>query len=136
RNISKKIKIQDKEIIFKKVQNKNANLYSKFSKYTNKINVFGTEFKISNMELSLLETSLVSDNIEGVDINLISKVIKKYAKVLKYEYFYEIGVLKYIMAFNRLKEIGKNIDKKFYETMLDIIKKNGGLFIGEGLRKI
>lgn len=136
RNISKKIKIQDKEIIFKKVQNKNANLYSKFSKYTNRINVFWTEFKISNMELSLLETSLVSDNIEWIDINLISKVLKKYAKVLKFEYFYEIWESKYIMAFNRLKEIWKNIDKKFYETMLDIIKINWWLFIWEWLRKI
>jgi hypothetical protein len=40
------------------------------------------------------------------------------------------------MAFNRLKEISKHIDTKLYEVFLDIIKKNGGLFIGEGLRKV
>jgi len=38
------------------------------------------------------------------------------------------------MSFNRLKELSKNIDKDLYELFLDIIKQNGGLFIGEGLR--
>jgi hypothetical protein len=40
------------------------------------------------------------------------------------------------MAFNRLKELSKSVDNDLYEIFLDIIKKNGGLFIGEGLRKI
>jgi hypothetical protein len=40
------------------------------------------------------------------------------------------------MSFNRLKEISKNIDKNLYDVFLDIIKKNGWLFIWEGLRKI
>jgi hypothetical protein len=40
------------------------------------------------------------------------------------------------MAFNRLKELSKPIDNNLYLIFLDIIKKNGGLFIGEGLRKI
>jgi hypothetical protein len=35
------------------------------------------------------------------------------------------------MSFNRLKEIAKPIDRELYEVFLDIIKKNGGLFIGE-----
>jgi hypothetical protein len=33
------------------------------------------------------------------------------------------------MAFNRLNEISKHIDKNLYGVFLDIIKKNGGLFI-------
>jgi hypothetical protein len=35
------------------------------------------------------------------------------------------------MSFNRLKEISKTIDKTLYEVFLDVIKKNGALFIGE-----
>jgi hypothetical protein len=38
------------------------------------------------------------------------------------------------MSFNRLKELSKGIDEQLYMIFLDIIKKNGGLFIGEGLR--
>lgn len=136
RNISKKVKLQNREIIFKTIKNKNANLYSKFSKYITRVSVFWVEFRISNIEMSLLETAIVSDNIEWVDISLLSKAIKKYSKVLKKDHFYEIWSSKYIMAFNRLKEIGKNIDKNFYELMLDVIKQNWGLFIWEWLRKI
>ncbi len=136
RNTEKKVKIQDKIITFKKIGNKNANLYSKFSKYINRVSIFWTEFKISNIELSLVETALVSDNIEWVEITLLSKAIKKYSRVFVPETFYEIAKVKYIMSFNRLKEISKNIDKKTYELFLDVIKQNGWLFIGEGLRKI
>jgi hypothetical protein len=35
------------------------------------------------------------------------------------------------MSFNRLKELSKNIAPELYVIFLDIIKKNGGLFIGE-----
>jgi hypothetical protein len=59
-----------------------------------------------------------------VDLELISKAIKKYSKFFNIDNFYYIGSLKYIIAFNRLKEISKNIDKKLYEVFLDIIKKN------------
>ena len=38
------------------------------------------------------------------------------------------------MSFNRLKELSKNIDDDLYKVFLDVIKKNWGLFIGEGLR--
>jgi hypothetical protein len=38
------------------------------------------------------------------------------------------------MSFNRLKEISKTLDKDFSQLCLDIIKKNWGLFIWEGLR--
>jgi len=40
------------------------------------------------------------------------------------------------MSFNRLKELTKPIDDELYRVFLDVIKKNGGLFIGEGLRGI
>ena len=136
RNTEKKVKIQDKIITFKKVGNKNANLYSKFSKFINRVSIFWTEFKISNIELSLVETALVSDNIEWVEISLLSKAIKKYSRVFKTDTFYEIAKVKYIMSFNRLKEISKNIDKKTYELFLDVIKQNWWLFIWEWLRKI
>jgi hypothetical protein len=38
------------------------------------------------------------------------------------------------MSFNRLKEIAKPINRELYWVFLDVIKKNGNLFIGEGLR--
>ena len=140
RNLNKKIKFWDYEIIFKtiswKINNKKINLYSRFSKFTTKKIIEDLEFKISNLELSLLESAIISDNINWFDISLINKTIKKYSKVLDKEIFYEIGKYKYIMAFNRLKELSKNIDKDLYLVFLDIIKKNWGLFIWEWLRGI
>ncbi|MFA5917876.1 MAG: hypothetical protein WC850_06615 [Candidatus Gracilibacteria bacterium] len=94
------------------------------------------DFKISSLELALLQTALVTDNEEGIDLNLLTKTIKKYSKYFKKETFEELAKFKFVMSFNRLKEISKNIDKNLYDVFLDIIKKNGGLFIGEGLRKI
>jgi hypothetical protein len=38
------------------------------------------------------------------------------------------------MSFNRLKELSRWIDEWLYMIFLDIIKRNWGLFIGEGLR--
>jgi hypothetical protein len=40
------------------------------------------------------------------------------------------------MSLNRLKELAKGIDPKLSGIFLDIIKKNGGLFVGESLRKM
>jgi hypothetical protein len=48
--------------------------------------------------------------------------------------FYKIWKYKFVMSFNRLKEIAKHIDKDLYNVFLDVIKKNWGLFIWEGLR--
>lgn len=60
---------------------------------------------------------------------LLNKALKKYATYFKTEVFYELGQLKYSMSLNRLKELSKNISPKLSEIFLDIIKKNGGLFI-------
>ena len=140
RNLNKKIKFWEYEIIFKtisgKKNNKKINLYSKFSEFTINKKVEEIEFKISNLELSLVESAVISDNINWFDINLINKTIKKYSKVLNSEIFYEIWNYKYIMSFNRLKELSKHINKDLYNIFLDIIKKNGWLFIGEWLRGI
>jgi hypothetical protein len=56
--------------------------------------------------------------------------------VMNKDIFYKIWKYKFIMSFNRLKEIAKHIDKPLYEIFLDIIKKNGWLFIWEWLRGI
>lgn len=136
RNINKKVFIWSYCIIFKTIFSKKVNLYSKLSKLTKSVEVEWVNFKISNLELALLETSVISDNIEGIDIEILSKAIKKYGKFFILENFYAIWELKYIMAFNRLKEISKNLDEKLYQVFLDIIKKNWGLFIWEGLRKL
>ncbi|MGE4444463.1 MAG: hypothetical protein AB7E37_05740 [Candidatus Altimarinota bacterium] len=136
RKLNKKVLIGNYQIIFKTISAGKVNLFQKLSKLTKTVSIEGVNFKISNLELALIETSLISDSLEGVDIELLSKAIKKYGKFFQTEYFYTIGELKYIMAFNRLKEISKHIDEKLYLVFLDIIKKNGGLFIGEGLRKV
>lgn len=136
RKINKKVLIGNYLIIFKTITSGKVNLFQKLSKLTKIVEMEWIWFKISNLELALVETSVISDNIEGIDIELISKAIKKYGKFFILENFYTIWELKYIMAFNRLKEISKNLDEKLYQVFLDIIKKNGGLFIGEGLRKV
>jgi hypothetical protein len=73
---------------------------------------------------------------EGVDMSILIKAIKKYGSVFDLEIFNEIGKYKYNMSFNRLKEIAKTIDTDLYKLFLDVIKQNGGCFVGEGLRGI
>lgn len=140
RTLDKKVKVWDYEIIFKTItwteKGKKINLFSKFSKFVDIKQIDEMDFKISSLELALLQTALVTDNEEGIDINLLTKTIKKYSKYFKKETFEELARFKFVMSFNRLKEIAKFIDKNLYEVFLDIIKKNGWLFIWEGLRKI
>lgn len=140
RSLDKKIMLWNYEIIFKTVssmeEKKKINLFSRLYKFSLIKLVGDIELKIANLELALLQSALVTDSYEWVDVQLLSKTIKKYSKYLKKETFEELARYKFVMSFNRLKEISKNIDKNLYEVFLDIIKKNGGLFIGEWLRKI
>lgn len=138
RSINKKIMIWDYTIIFKTISwndnNKKINLYSRLSKFTTNISFDWIVLKTSCLELALLESSVIWDNINWLNISLLTKAIKKYSKVFDREIFEEIAKYKYIMSVNRLKELSKNIDKSLYSLFLDIIKRNGGLFIWEGLR--
>lgn len=140
RSLNKKIKFMNYEIIFKtissKKDNKKINLYSKFSRFIVKKNIDNIDIKISCLELSLVESALISDSNNPFNIALINKTIKKYKKVFDKNIFYSIWNYKYIMSFNRLKELSKNIDEDLYNVFLDIIKKNWWLFIGEWLRWI
>lgn len=140
RNLNKKIFIGNHQIIFKTISSqkdkKSYNLYSKLSQFVKTVSVENVAFKISNLELALVESAIISDSMEWLPLGLITKSIKKYGKFFILENFYKIGELKFIMSFNRLKEISKTMDTKLYGVFLDIIKKNGWLFIGEGLRKI
>ncbi len=140
RNLNKKIKIWNYEIIFKKIswvlRWKKINLYTKLSKYIKTIKIEEINLKISNLELSLLETSLISNSEEWLEIYLLNKAIKKYSKILDLEIFEEIAKYKYIMSFNRLKELSRNINPKLSKFFLEIIKKNWWLFIWEGLRGV
>jgi hypothetical protein len=66
RNLNKKIKIGNYEIIFKTIsakdkKNKKINFYNFLKKYLDKKNIENIEFKISCLELSLLEACLVSN---------------------------------------------------------------------------
>lgn len=139
RTLNKKIKIWNLEIIFKTISwNDNSwkkiNLFSKFQNFTTTKNIDDLEFKLSNIELALIESALVNDVESGIPIDLLNKTIKKYWNVMNKDIFYEIGKYKFIMSFNRLKELSKPINKDLYKIFLDIIKKNGGLFIGEWMR--
>lgn len=138
RSLNKKIEVWTYEFIFKTISGKDSgkklNLYSKFSQYVGVKTIEDLEFKVSALELSLVEASVLSD-IEGeLDTGLLRKVLKKYTTSFDNSIFYEIAKYKYIMSFNRLKELSKGIDEQLYMIFLDIIKKNWGLFIGEGLR--
>jgi hypothetical protein len=140
RNLTKKIKFWNYEIIFKTISWKNnwkkINLYNRFSVFVDKKSIEWYDFKVANLELALLEASLISDIEEGFDYSIINKTLKKYWDVLNKDIFYEIWKYKYIMAFNRLKELSKHINNNLYLVFLDIIKRNWALFIWEWLRWI
>jgi len=138
KSVSKKIQLWNYEIVFKtlsgKDQGKKINLYPRFSVYTKNISLEEIEFKTSCLELALLESALVADIYEWLDTWLLVRAIKKYSTVLNHEVFREVWKYKYNMSINRLKEVSKTVDRDLYELFLDIIKKNGWCFVGEGLR--
>jgi len=140
RNIEKKIKIWNNEIIFKtisgKSENKKINLFSKIYKNCEIKHVEWVEFKVTSLEHALLETALMQENYSWVSLDILTKAIKKYSWIFSDEIFQELWKYKYIMSFNRLKEISKPLDKNFSQLCLTIIKKNGWLFIWEWLRGI
>jgi len=90
------------------------------------------DFKTSCLELSLVESALILNSDIWVDFTILNKAI--YSWVFNKEIFYSIWKYKFIMSFNRLKEISRNIDKELYEVFLDVIKVNWWLFIWEWLR--
>lgn len=139
RNLNKKIKIWEKELIFKtiswNIKWKKTNIFSRLSKFTHSLEIWWASFKVANLELSLLESTLISDNLVWNDINLIIKTLMKYKKVLNLKSFEEIWEYKYILAINRLKELSKSVDKSLYECFLSIVKKRW-LFIWDWVRKI
>jgi hypothetical protein len=60
------------------------------------------------MELSLVESCILNDiNESSIDISLLKKVLKKYTQIFNSSIFYEIAKYKYIMSFNRLKELSR-----------------------------
>ena len=121
-----------KRYIFK--NKKKINLFTKFNEFSVIKKIEDIGFKISSLELALVESAIVSDSDDAIPIDLLSKALKKYKWVLNPEVFYEIWKYKYIMSFNRLKEISKTLDDQLYMIFLDVIKKNWWLFIWEWLR--
>ena len=140
RSTNKKVKVWNYEIIFKTISGKEfwkkINLYSKLTNYTNTLTIEWSEFKVANLELSILEAAIIWEADSGVWVDTINTALKKYAQVLKKETFQDIAKYKYVMAFNRLKELSKNIDTELYLCFLEIIKSNGNLFIWEWGRGI
>lgn len=138
RNLNKKITLWSSEIIFKtiswKIDGNKVNLYSRLSEFVVLKDIENSDFKISSLELALIESALVNDTELWIPLELLSKAIKKYGTIFDREVFYELWKYKFSMSFNRLKEIAKPMNKDLYEVFLDIIKRNWGLFIGEWLR--
>jgi intein/homing endonuclease len=62
------VKVGDYEIIFKTIsgteKGKKVNLFSKFSKFIEIKQIDDIDFKISSLELALLQSALVIDNEE------------------------------------------------------------------------
>lgn len=136
KNINKKIIIWNYQIIFKTISSKNSekNIFSKFLNLTENKEIENLNFKVANLELSLVESCILNDINENLNLKLITKILKKYKNNFNTDNFYQIWELKYIMSFNRLKELSKKIDDWLYFIFLDIIKKNWWLFIWEWLR--
>lgn len=137
KDFNKKIIIWNYQIIFKTINSKKekkASVFSKFRDFTEIKEIEWIEFRVSNLELSLVEACLLSDINENLNIKLITKILKKYKNSFNSEIFYKIWENKYIMSFNRLKELSKKVDEWLYMIFLDIVKINWGLFIWEGLR--
>jgi len=136
RKLNKKIKLGNMQLIFTTAKGKQKNVYQKLSQFSQSVKIEGFNIHIANLELSLVQATLIENTDEWIDSDLVKKALKKYAPFFKKEIFYEIGKLKYNMAFNRLKEFAKYIDVDLYAVFLDIIKRNGGNFVGAGLRKM
>ena len=113
RSLNKKIKIWNLEIVFKTVSWKNnlwkkINLYSKMSEFVTIKQIDNLDFKLSCLELSLIEAALVNDTELWIPVELLSKSIKKYNAVMDKDIFYKIwkynGVveLKNPMGFSNL----------------------------------
>lgn len=136
KDVNKKIILWNYQIIFKTISNKKTdkNIFSKFLAFTEKKEIENIKFNVANLELALVESCILWDINENLNIKLITKILKKFKNNFNTENFYEIWKYKYIMSFNRLKELSKKIDEWLYQIFLDIIKKNWGLFIWEWLR--
>ena len=140
RSLNKKVKIWAYEIVFKTISGnehgKKINLYTHLSQCTKEIAIDTISFKVSGLELALLEASLIWESYWWVEVSLITRALKKYSRILNPEIFKDIAKYKYIMSFNRLKELSKSSHPDLYKLFLDIIKTNGNLFIGEWARNI
>lgn len=138
--VQKKIHIGQFELHFKilsgKKQGRKVKLYPQFAKFTGEKEILGVKLKLACLELALIESAIVADIEQGLDVGFLTKALKKYANVLEYDICSEIGKYKYNMAFNRLKELSKSIAPEFSRLCLEIIKKNGGSFVGQWLRNI
>lgn len=136
RSVNKKIKVGDYEIIFKTIKWTNKwkkiNLYNRLASFTQTLDYDDVTFKIANLELSLLEASLISWD-EWIDINLLNKALKKYKKVINFEKMLELAELRYVSSVNRLKDLSKSVDNVLYEAFKDVIKRTWGQFISSNL---
>lgn len=136
RSLNKKIKVWDYEIIFKtikwNVKGKSSNIYNRLSNFVITEQYDDISFKIANLELSLLESAIIS-NWEWIDISLVNKALKKYKKVIKFDTILELWNLRYISSINRLKDLSKGIDKVLFDEFKCVIKKTWGQFISTNL---
>ncbi len=131
KDVQKNISISENHfVLFKTIKSwwktQNKNIFSKFLPYTKKINIDGIIFRISQEELSLLDSLIIRNNEEKIDNYLINRFIKKFSKFLSRESLWKLVSLKYITSINRLKLLSKELkENELYNKCLDIVKVEG-----------
>ncbi len=118
---------QTNKIIFKKLspwkKNLWVNIFTKFKTFTKKIKISWIIFTVADEELSILDSLLIRNNSEKINIYQVDKFLKKYSNFLSREKMWKLVSMKYITSINRLKELSK---KYWYHSLyidcLDIIK--------------
>ncbi len=79
--------------------------------------------RVSNKELSILDSLLLSEKDSWIDDYLLKKFLTKYNKSLSREILWKLIKIRYISSINRLRSISKNNNyDKLYSDCLDIIK--------------
>lgn len=97
--------------------------YSKLiNENTSKITYNSLIFKISNLELSLLD-SLIESHNNKINAYIIEKFLKKYKSLLNRDILGNLVKIKYITSINRLRSISQELHyEDLYLKCLDIIK--------------
>lgn len=115
----------DKQIILKKYESDNQNLFNFFNKFTRKIYIGKNVFPVANIELSILESLYNPSVINQWYIQeLVKKILRKNKKHLNIDIRAEVlKKNKHHSSINRLYKLSMWIDPTLSESIKNIIKK-------------